>query len=153
MRLCLMRHGEAVNKSVDPARPLTTKGRGDTERIALVLKQASFNFDIVCHSGKTRAEQTAAIVRDVVSPQASFEKKEGLGPNDAIDDLVYDISAWDQDVVVVGHLPYLSVLTSRLVANNESKPLVAFQTSTAVILENDSNGNWYIVSVFNPEYL
>ena len=47
MKLYLVRHGEAYPETVDPSRPLTDKGKSETQKIANCLKQTQINIDLI----------------------------------------------------------------------------------------------------------
>ncbi|MEA3276673.1 MAG: histidine phosphatase family protein, partial [Pseudomonadota bacterium] len=68
MRIYLTQHGLAVPKDVDPDRPLNERGREDMRRLADFLDKAGVHVEQVLHSGKTRAEQTAAILAEALLP-------------------------------------------------------------------------------------
>ena len=59
--LYLVQHGEAVAESVDPNRPLSGPGRVTVEQVAAWAAWQGVKVDQIRHSGKLRAEQTAAI--------------------------------------------------------------------------------------------
>ena len=62
MRLYLVQHGQAKSEELDPQRGLTEQGVQDVERLAAFLKPLSLAVQVVWHSGKTRAAQTAEIL-------------------------------------------------------------------------------------------
>lgn len=153
MRLYLARHGEAVSEDVAPERPLSPSGLSDVNKVARFLKSTDVSIITFYHSTKKRAQQTAEMMRQTINPSAGLMEKDCLSPNDSTDALFYDISGWQKDTMVVGHLPYLSVMVSRLVASEEAAPLVAFKPASVVILEKDEKNNWSIVSSVNPSSL
>jgi broad specificity phosphatase PhoE len=59
MRVYLVQHGEAQPEAVSAERELTPRGRSDVERVANLLAGGGVRVAKVCHSGKTRARQTA----------------------------------------------------------------------------------------------
>ena len=69
MRLYLVQHGEAVVKDGDPARPLTDRGRRDAGKTAEFLRIAGITVDIIWHSAKQRARETAEIFAEILSLQ------------------------------------------------------------------------------------
>jgi len=80
MKLYLVRHGEAYPETVDPSRPLTDKGKSETQKIANCLKQTQINIDLIVHSGKKRAEQTAEILKNALNPKCEILAKITLLP-------------------------------------------------------------------------
>ena len=59
--LLLVHHGDAVGPGVDPMRPLSSVGRAATERLAGLAAQRGVKPDVIWHSGKLRARQTAEL--------------------------------------------------------------------------------------------
>ena len=134
MNLYLVRHGDAVSDLRDPARPLSERGRAELQTLAQCLAPQLDNADIV-HSGKTRAEQSAQILQTVALPNASLAVREGLNPNDDVESLAQSLEHEHGDLVVVGHLPYVSRLTSLLVCGDPDRSMYMFDTGTCVALQ------------------
>jgi len=150
MKIYLVRHGEAVPPEIDPEKPLSPKGREEVEEIARALGKNSFPLSTILHSDKLRAKQTAQIFGDHLASDAPLEEHSYLAPNDPIDDAVKRIEAEEEDFMIVGHLPFLSRLTSQLVTGNEGVEIVPFGPGTTVCLET-SNGSWVIDWVFTHD--
>ena len=64
MKLYLVQHGEAEPKEANPERPLTEKGLSDVKKAASLLANSVLKVDMILHSGKKRAEQTARTIAD-----------------------------------------------------------------------------------------
>jgi len=62
MKLYLMQHGKALSKEEDPERSLSPEGRSETTRMGDVLKEKGTPVDVIWHSGKARAAETAEII-------------------------------------------------------------------------------------------
>ena len=140
MRIYLTQHGLAVPKDVDPDRPLGEQGREDVRRLAELLRNAGIQVGQVLHSGKTRAEHTAAILAEALLPEGQPEAHAGLGPNDPIEKVSPETAFWSVDTLIVGHLPYLGRLASLLLASDPDRPLLAFQPGSMACLEKDAEG-------------
>ena len=138
MKLYLVQHGEATAKEVDPERPLTEKGRGDVSRIAGFLKKAGIKVMATWHSENLRAIQTAQILGEAVSSE--IMKQEGLAPNDAVSKWLEELNTRVQDVMIVGHLPFLQKLASLLLAGNEVSQLISFRPGGVACLERAAAG-------------
>ena len=52
--------------------------------------------------------------------------------------------------MLVGHLPFLSKLASRLVTGSEDTAVVSFRAGTAVCLERSEEGQWQVAAVVPP---
>ena len=153
MRLYLVQHGKALPKDIDTDRPLSTQGQDETDRAAGLLKRLGLAVDIVWHSGKTRAAQTAEILAGAIEVCQPAVQRQGLSPNDDVVPMAEELSAADGDIMVVGHLPFLSKLASLLLCGDESVSVVAFRNSGVVCLACGEAGKWQIEWVVTPEVL
>lgn len=153
MRIYLTQHGLALPKDVDADRPLTDEGREDVQRLAGLLGKTGVRVGQVLHSGKTRAEQTAAILADAVMTSGTPQARAGLGPKDPLEKITAEIAAWSDDTLIVGHQPYLGRLASFLLASDPDRPLVALQPGTIACLEKDEDGHWRLAWMIRPELL
>jgi phosphohistidine phosphatase len=153
MKLYLIQHGEATTEEVDPSRPLTAKGRSDVEKIASFLKGAGVRPSAILHSGKTRARQTAEIIAAQLSPGCQVKEREGLAPNDPVTALIKEISGMANDLMLVGHLPFLGKLAAMLLAGSESKNLVAFRQGSVVCLQRNEDKTWQVAWMLTPEVI
>jgi phosphohistidine phosphatase len=153
MRLYVVQHGEAVPEEVDPARPLSLGGQGDVARMAAFLAAAGTRAARVMHSGKRRAEQTAEMLAAAVAPATAPSARAGLNPNDPTDGVAHEAAAWSEDVMLVGHLPFMARLASRLVAGREDAGVAAFQPGSVLCLERTDQQRWTIAWMVRPELL
>jgi phosphohistidine phosphatase len=153
MRLYLVQHGEAVPEEVDPARPLSEVGRSDVAHMARFLAAGGMCIGQVLHSGKARAEQTAVLLAAALAPGHTPAARSGLNPKDPTDGIARAVAAWDEDAMLVGHLPFMAKLASRLVAGRDDAGVVAFQPGTVVCLERGDQHHWSIAWMIRPELL
>jgi phosphohistidine phosphatase len=149
MKVYLVQHGQSVSEEVDPARPLSEKGQKDMEKVARFLKSVNLKISVILQSGKTRATQTAEILNPKVTSSEGIMKKQGLAPNDPIDPWVEELNKSPDDVMIVGHLPFLSRLASRLLGREEE--LISFQPGGIVCLEKMEHLQWRIRWMVVPE--
>lgn len=155
MKIYLVQHADAVAKQQDPARPLSEKGRTDTERMASFLARSGVKGGRVIHSGKLRALETALLLAQVIGPGNVVEEAEdGLAPNDPTDRLTDAITGWppDEDVIVVGHLPFMNRMVSVLTAGSDEAGVVAFEPGTIVCLDETEDG-WSVEWMVRPSLL
>ena len=103
----------------------------------------------ILHSGKKRAEQTAIIFRVILKPLFGLDQSIGLNPND---DIFYILGLIEQaeNIMIVGHLPFLEKLASYLVTGDEEEPVGQFQTAGIVCLDKDDKGKWEIKWTLMP---
>jgi phosphohistidine phosphatase len=149
MRLYLMQHGEARSEVEDPERSLTIRGEEETKKISDAAKRLGIRPSRIYHSGKKRAEQTAGII--VAALDLSVQAGKGLNPNDDVRPWVERISGEAEDLMIVGHLPFLEKLASFLVCGDEGAKAVTFRYSAIVCLEKKESRRWAVDRVIKPE--
>ena len=153
MTLYLVQHGAAVPEQEDPERPLNARGADDVERLAGLLAHLGITVARVLHSGKTRAEQTAAKLATAVLDRGEPETATGLKPKDDPALLAERLAGLSEDWLLVSHQPLLGRLISLLVTGDSERPLVVFQPGTLAALEPDADGGWRIGLVLPPYVL
>ncbi len=145
MDLYLMQHGAATAEAENPDRPLTAEGRDDVERVATRARAAGVRADRCLHSGKLRAEQTAAILAEAL--ESTCESRAGMNPGDSVAPLARRLGEQaDGTVVIVGHLPFLDRLASLLVAGREDGQVLRFVNAGLVRLVPKSSGTGFAVA-------
>ena len=153
MRVYLVQHGEAVPADENPDRPLSDKGRTDVQRVASFLAR-SVRVGRIIHSPKMRARDTAVLLAQALGPGGLVEEAaSGLAPNDSVEVAADLIAGWPEDTMMVGHLPFMDRLASRLVAGSEEANVAAFQPGTVVCLESADGGGWALAWMVRPELL
>ncbi len=154
MKLYCVRHGEAVNAFENPERPLTLQGKEDIKILARSLASHGVQINHLIHSRRLRASQTAEILADALKPQKITEAKTGFDENDSIEDALEMIQHWQDDTMLVGHMPFMSHLVSALVVKNAHQTLVNYRPGTVVILEYSAGeGCWMIGGVVSPSMI
>ena len=155
MQLVLVQHGEALPESIDPARPLTEHGREDVKQLATLLEAKGVRVARIVHSGKLRAKDSAAILMPAVGAEATVVVLEkGLSPSNSPVYLCEAVNKWQENTLIVGHQPFMSRLTSRLLLGAEQPVIVDFTPGTAVCLARRRvTGAWLVAWVMPPELL
>ena len=153
MKLYLVQHGQAVAKEQDPERPLNDQGERDVQGMASRLGDAGVQVTRVWHSGKARAARTAEILAKRVLSGRKVELLKGISPNDPVAEFASDADVWDEDTLVVGHLPFMSRLVSLLTVGDAEHPLVQFSPGSIVCLEREDAHHWVIAWMLRPELL
>ena len=153
MRLYLMQHGDAVPEAVSPERPLSEKGRLDVKRLARFVGWSAFKARRILHSGKLRARQSAELLAQEMGEGAAPEAMAGLNPNDPVETVAAQASAWQEDVLLVGHMPFLGRLAALLTCGDPERPVAAFHPGSMACLERDTAGRWSIAWMLRPELL
>jgi len=70
--LVLVHHGDAVGPQIDPRRPLSDEGRRQVEALSRDAAARGVKPDVIWHSGKLRARQTAELFWKACNPLAEF---------------------------------------------------------------------------------
>ena len=155
MHIYLVQHGVAVPKDENPEKPLSDSGRDDIKKMASFLGRSRISAARVLHSGKLRALETALLLAEVLGPGNVVEEADScLAPNDPTDELFAAIDGWTDDTIVVGHLPFMSKMVSRLVTGDEEETVVHFKPGSVACLERGENGGGWTVQWFlRPELL
>lgn len=153
MKLYLVRHGEAVPPEVDPACPLSERGRTEVERLAGFMRQARIGVARVIHSGRLRARQTAEILAAQFAPDVTLETSDMLDPGAPPQRFALQVAGLDFDTLVVGHLPFMAKLVALLAIGREDQTIVNYPPGTVVCLEQSADGAWSIAWMMRPSLL
>jgi phosphohistidine phosphatase len=145
MKLYLIQHGEAKPEVEDPERSLTPRGEKEIISVSKAATGLPIRPSKVFHSGKLRAKQTAEIIASALKISDSFvQSVQGLNPNDDIRPWAERISKEKEDLMLVGHLPFLEKLTSFLLCGDENARLVLFRYGAIVCLDQKEDKRWAV---------
>lgn len=150
MRLYLVQHAEAKSEREDPERPITPKGRTDTIAVANVAQRMDLAVDQIHHSGKTRAKQTAGILGQYINPKDGIIEADGLGPVDDVEPVGNEITAGEEDLMLVGHLPFMERLAGYLLTGDTDHKIIDFHNAALVCLKHEG-GSWMVDWIVTPE--
>jgi phosphohistidine phosphatase len=152
MKLYLIQHGEAKSEVEDPERSLTARGEKEVTGVSKAATGLNITPSKVYHSGKLRAKQTAEIIAKALKiPDLSVQPTQGLNPNDNIRPWAERISKEREDLMIVGHLPFLEKLTSFLLCGNENARLILFRYGAIVCLDQKEDKRWAVRWILTPE--
>ncbi len=124
MDLYILRHGLAAEASAvrtDSERPLTAEGVRKLVKIAAGMARLGLKFDLVFSSPYLRARQTAELVAETLKARKRLEFTDALEPgadHGALIKLLKGRGGEVENVLLVGHEPYLSELISLLVGGD-----------------------------------
>ncbi|MCU7939961.1 MAG: phosphohistidine phosphatase SixA [gamma proteobacterium symbiont of Bathyaustriella thionipta] len=135
------------------SRPDLIKGVSDIEHIGNFLKQADISVNRIIHSGKLRAKQTAEGLACQLESNIELETIELINPNDSPEIFARQIGNWQEDMLVVGHLPLLARLVAFLINGDEEASIVSFQPGSVVCLERSLEQQWVINWMIRPGLL
>jgi phosphohistidine phosphatase len=150
MLLYLVRHGKAEQIDAgedDGSRRLTDEGRAGVERVARRLRKAGLRVDRVFCSPAVRAKQTAEILVEAVGGELSATR-DLLAPE--IAPMLSRLRRESGDLMLVGHMPFMGLLASRLLTGHESPEIVHFRTG-AIICLSDEEGRWQLEWFVSPK--
>ena len=136
MRLFLVHHGDAVGPDVDPRRPLSPHGQESVTRLAALAAARGVRPDVVWHSGKLRARQTAEAFWRACNALAEFSATRDLQPDDPAEWIRDRLRGESRDVLIAGHFYHLPRLLGILTGRASEFPLHG-----VVALESDDAGN------------
>jgi phosphohistidine phosphatase len=147
----LVRHGDALSKEEDTRRPLSTAGREHVEMVADLVAGLSLELDEVRHSGKERARETAEIfaARVGIAPERIREAS-GLKPKDDVEVVADGLENEGRSVALVGHLPFMGLLASRLLSGDEARLLFRFGDAGCLLVAR-VQGGWRLEAFINHE--
>jgi phosphohistidine phosphatase len=130
----LVHHADAVAPYIDPMRPLSDRGRADATRIAETVAKRGVKPDVIWHSGKLRARQTAELFWKACNPFATVTAVRGLLPDDPATWVRDQLEGETRSVLLVSHMPYLPRLLQVLCGHDENAA-AAFPQHGCVALE------------------
>lgn len=141
MKLYLVQHAEAKPKEEDPERPLTDAGIEAARRVARFLKETgTISIAEVRHSTKLRSKETAEILVASLGLHVPVREVPNLEPLDDVAPLAETLAAEQDDLMLVGHLPHLNKLASRLVCGDEQAQAFEFRQGGVLCLERRAPG-------------
>ena len=141
MLLYLVHHGDAVGPDVDPARPLSTRGQVEVDMLAEQAARRGAKPDVIWHSGKLRARQTAEAFWRRCNPLSTFSATRGLQPTDPIAWIAETLAGETRNIMLVGHFPHLPQLQAFLLARGRDAGPVDFPMNGISALE-ELEGRW-----------
>jgi phosphohistidine phosphatase len=107
----------------------------------------------IYHSDKLRAIETAKYLAQSMSLVPNAEVMPGLQPDDPVKPIATYCNHWQQDVMLVGHLPFMARLVSELILEREDQLCIDFQTAAMVCLERVAMFQWCIRWFVAPDLL
>ena len=153
MRLYLVQHGASKEEKEDPQRPLSEAGRRTVQKLAAYICQFPLAIDVIEHSAKLRARQTAELLALQLLPSLGTRQVEGLAPADPVGPAVERLRQEPKDIMMVGHLPHLNSLANTLLGLRPGDELLRFQMGGCLCLERDDSGKWAVRWMLTPDLL
>ena len=143
MKLYLLRHGIAVEPGTpgfenDSERPLIPKGERRLRSAAAAMGKMELSFDLILSSPFVRAKQTAEIVAGELKLKKRLQFADALACRGSMKNLVGLLAGLEsapENVLLVGHEPYLSRLISLLVSGDADAAAVEMKKGGLCKLE------------------
>jgi phosphohistidine phosphatase len=154
MHLYLVRHGDAANiDSADPAKALSPRGKEEVVRMSAHLSALNVPVDLIVHSPKARAKQTALVFSEQLKPKKGVLESADLHPLD--DPMIWSerLNKVTHNLMLVGHMPYMGKLTSLLACGFADAGAFTFAPATVACLTRDDTGMWSVVWMMGPGLL
>lgn len=149
MNFYLVRHGDALTATENPARPLAPEGRRRVEESARLALERRVQPAVIYHSGILRAAETAAILASYFPSAQRVEPITGLLPDDDPVIIKAELDLADTSLMLVGHLPFMSRLTGLLLHGDPERAAVQFSPASMVCCAR-SAAEWRIVWQIAP---
>jgi len=151
MKLYLVRHGEAAESDDGGEPTLSEWGKFEVEKTGFEISHRPDHPDIIFHSGKLRAKQTAEIIRAKIDAIVPIEKMEGLKPNDSVAEIAGWAGEIKNDIMLIGHLPFMDKLAALLLKDSKEKHSISFGTACVACLERNDSDDWNLLWYFKPQ--
>ena len=142
MKFFLMRHGHAESNLHDSKRHLMPEGKKEAHRAGECLVKIGEIPDIVIHSPYTRSKETAQIAVQTlktVKPDIIVRQHSGFEPEDDPHEFkrtfLNEAVLQDQNILLVGHEPFLSVFASLLLTKSGAVLSLPFNYGTLLGIE------------------
>ncbi|MEY4530219.1 MAG: hypothetical protein RLZZ156_940 [Deinococcota bacterium] len=153
MHLYLLRHAQAEDLelgNVDANRKLSLKGHDQAKSLRRSLQALEIHFDTVISSPWRRARQTASALESI-SENLEVSDLLAAPPSQALLHFIAEKSQINQCLLLIGHQPWISQLTSQLLTNNSSFEMAfEYKKCSLYALEyNASLSNEYNASLSN----
>ncbi|MGE3509942.1 MAG: histidine phosphatase family protein [Vicinamibacterales bacterium] len=139
MRLYLVHHGAAVDPGVDTRQPLSVAGAAQVADLAAEAAARGVRPDVVWHSGKLRAKQTAEAFWRACNALAPCSATRGLQPGDPPVWMRDRLRHEPRDILIAGHFPHLPRLLALTLTGRDDDSM-AFPLHGLVALETADDG-------------
>ena len=158
MKLLVVRHAIAEDMKPgqrDKDRPISKKGHKRFQQICKGLDHLNLKFDLLLDSPLLRSQQTADIFCKYFSVETR-ERSENLKPLAEPSEMLLEIRSYNKDdVVIVGHQPFLASFISHCIIEDE-RFLTLLKRGSVAFLNFPSSvqpGSAIIEALLQPKFL
>ena len=120
-------------------RPLSDRGRAAAFLMADEAARRGVKPEVIWHSGKLRARQTAEAFWKVCAPFAAFSAERGLQPGDPPAWMRDRLIGETRDVLIVGHMPSIPRLLRVLIGEDADTSATTFPLHGMVALRAEGD--------------
>ena len=153
MRLYLVRHSEALPENIDPEKHLSSAGIAKVEAMVKLLRGLHLQVEEIMHSGKARAQQTAEILSGAFHSNRGVNAKDRLNPNDEVRVIADELLAGGEDIMIVGHLPFMNRLASYLLTGSEEAEYFRFDNASILCVSSENKNQFKVEWFLKPEII
>lgn len=153
MKLYLVRHGECVDQGPDDERCLTEEGEIAIKRLADFIAPLKLPVIRLLCSPKQRARQTAELLKPALFMIKQEEVTTELQPSASPEAIIGSVFTWEEDTMLVSHLPFLGRLASQLLSGDENGIAINWVRGCMVCLERLQYGPWSLSWMLVPNML
>jgi phosphohistidine phosphatase len=149
----LVRHGDAMSEEEDARRPLSAAGREHVEMVAGLVAGIGLELEEIRHSGKERARETAELFAERVGVTFDCVREaSGLKPRDDVEAIAAELQEENRSVALVGHLPFMGLLASRLLSGDAGRLRLRYQDAGCLLMSRVKDG-WRLDAFINHDLL
>ena len=124
------------------------------ERVAAFAQGAGVEVFQIRHSGKRRAEETATVLAQYLTPAGGVAASPGLAPRDDASRVAELLNRETKPLMFVGHRPFMDRLVGLLITGELDHAIVSFQKGGIACLERDlKTWKWAISWVVTPDLI
>ena len=152
MILYLVQHALSNSKEIDPERGIREEGMAETVKTADFLSGLHPDISVIWRSDKKRSLETAGILADKLGIPERVELHRDIDPMDSVLPVKKELEWAEKNTMIVGHLPYLSNLSTALLRGRDNDTILKFRNSGIVCLERN-DGLWSILWAVTPDIL
>ena len=145
MELYLIRHADALDSEDDFARQLSSRGRGQIDRMVKFFRANDIlKPEDVWHSPLVRARETAQLLGEGLGWTKPFRKTAILEPDRDPQEVIAELTGVTRGLALVGHEPLLSALGTLLVSGSPWPLAFTMRKGDVLALErgNDPSAPW-----------
>jgi phosphohistidine phosphatase len=152
MNLYLVQHAFSNSKEIDPERGISEEGKAETAKTAGFLSGLHPDISVIWRSDKKRSLETAVILADKLGIPECVELHRDIDPMDSVLPVKKELEWAEKNTMIVGHLPYLSNLSTALLKGRDNDTILKFRNLGIVCLERN-DGLLSILWAVTPQIL